>query len=76
MEETDRSAIGTIIDEIKAQRQRFRYLTFRYVQRSANKAAHQMANWGQLSDGPRYWIEDTPEALDNVLIADGREGIR
>lgn len=76
MEETDRSAISTIIEEIKAQKQRFWYSSFLFVRRSANKAAHQMAAWGRLSDGPRYWIEEAPVELDDILIADKREGIR
>lgn len=41
--EKDKSVCGRIVEDIKAQRQYFRSIRFRYTPRSGNRVAHELA---------------------------------
>ncbi|MBA0678197.1 hypothetical protein Goari_019557, partial [Gossypium aridum] len=59
-EELDRSTIGNTIKEIKCKIQRFRYLAFKHIPRTANGVAYSLVVWGQQFDSPRFWVEEIP----------------
>lgn len=66
----DKSNISSLIKEIKGRKHRFRSLSFKYVTREANKAAHGMAQEGRQRDKPQYWIEEAAAAVVGLIDHD------
>ncbi|KAL4385770.1 hypothetical protein GQ457_15G007970 [Hibiscus cannabinus] len=58
----DRSLIYPIVHDIKALSRNFGSISFCFVRRGANKAAHALAHECCSFDGPCYWIEEAPVA--------------
>lgn len=58
--EEDKSEISSLVKEIKGRALIFRSVSFRYMPREANKAAHGMAMEGRRHENLEYWIEEVP----------------
>lgn len=56
----DKSIIGPIIGDIKVLIESFHQVTFGFVRRSANMAAHELASLGREYTDPRLWVEEAP----------------
>ncbi|KAK5841122.1 hypothetical protein PVK06_010030 [Gossypium arboreum] len=63
----DRSSIKSIIHVIKEKSYRFSSIQFQYVQKEANTVAHEIAIEGKKFDGPQYWIEEVPCAVQDLV---------
>ncbi|MBA0623776.1 hypothetical protein Godav_009218, partial [Gossypium davidsonii] len=50
----------------------FEKITFRFVRRDANTAAHVLAGEGRRFSEPMYWVEEAPAAVDRIVAADWR----
>lgn len=69
-EEVDRSNISMIIQEIKHLALRFLRLTYTFINRSANQAAHTMTMEGKQWLGQNVWIEEVPNKVEIVVLID------
>ncbi|KAK8602673.1 hypothetical protein V6N13_084880 [Hibiscus sabdariffa] len=58
----DRSSIYSIVRDIKFLTRSFTSISFRFVRREANNAAHALARECRNYLDPRYWMEQAPEA--------------
>ncbi|KAL4332661.1 hypothetical protein GQ457_07G043390 [Hibiscus cannabinus] len=58
----DRSLICPIVHDIKVLSKDFNSISFCFVRRRANKAAHALARECRSFSGPCYWIEEAPTA--------------
>ncbi|KAK8507581.1 hypothetical protein V6N11_074043 [Hibiscus sabdariffa] len=58
----DRSSIYPIVRDIKFLTRSFTSISFRFVRREANNAAHALARECRNYLDPRYWMEQAPEA--------------
>lgn len=65
--ELDRSISGNIILEIKERIHSFWSIEFRQKPRLGNDVAHELAQWGRLSDSPRYWMEDVRAEIELLV---------
>ncbi|MBA0698836.1 hypothetical protein Goari_000522 [Gossypium aridum] len=43
---------------------------FQIVPRGANKATHRLALKGRRFEGPRYWMEEVPHAVEGLVNRD------
>ncbi|KAK8548039.1 hypothetical protein V6N12_060966 [Hibiscus sabdariffa] len=67
---TDRSIISPIINDIRIQRNLFERITFSFVGRAGNAAAHELAKLGSQFSEPMYWIEEVPTVVDRIVQRD------
>ncbi|KAK8479771.1 hypothetical protein V6N11_052705 [Hibiscus sabdariffa] len=58
----DRSLICPIVHDIKILSLDFNNISFCFVRRGANKAAHALAHECRNNPGPCYWVEEAPVA--------------
>ncbi|KAK9020495.1 hypothetical protein V6N11_010518 [Hibiscus sabdariffa] len=56
----DRSLICPIVHDIKVLSKDFSSISFCFVRRGANKAAHALAHECRSFSGPCYWVEEAP----------------
>ncbi|KAK8663631.1 hypothetical protein V6N13_083440 [Hibiscus sabdariffa] len=68
----DKSIIQPIITDIKAKLQLFEKITFSHVGRQGNAAAHALARIHTQFQLPRYWVEEAPQEVEQVTLADLR----
>ncbi|MBA0761373.1 hypothetical protein Gotri_024029 [Gossypium trilobum] len=73
-EELDRSTIGNTINEIKCKIQRFIYLAFKHIPRTANGVAYRLVVWGRQFDSPRFWVEEILSEVGHLLSEDRNGG--
>ncbi|KAK5832069.1 hypothetical protein PVK06_015869 [Gossypium arboreum] len=59
-----------VIQDIKDYVRCFEKITFRFVRRDANMAAHVLAGEGRRFSEPMYWVEEAPAAVDRIVAAD------
>jgi ribonuclease HI len=64
-----RNYVGTLVLGVKCNRHKFRHVSFRHVNRDANKAAHLLASLAHLEPN-RVWLEETPPQLVATLVMD------
>ncbi|KAK8478567.1 hypothetical protein V6N13_054235 [Hibiscus sabdariffa] len=58
----DRSLICPIVHDIKVLSKDFSSISFCFVRRGSNKAAHALAHECRSFSGPCYWVEEAPAA--------------
>jgi ribonuclease HI len=68
--ELDRSATGSLVQEIKNRLAGFQEVVVRHVQRSSNSAADFLAKRGCSTKYEQTWCDDVPDFLDLVLCKD------
>jgi hypothetical protein len=68
--ELDRSATGSLVQEIKNRLAGFQEVVVRHVQRSSNSAADILAKRGCSTKYEQTWCDDVPDFLDLVLCKD------
>ncbi|KAL4361294.1 hypothetical protein GQ457_04G002860 [Hibiscus cannabinus] len=64
----DKSAISPIIRDILLLKSLFEAITFSFVGRTGNKAAHALAKLGLQQGEPQYWIEEAPVSIEQVVL--------
>ncbi|KAK8554031.1 hypothetical protein V6N13_072952 [Hibiscus sabdariffa] len=70
----DVSVISPIVHDIKEAAREFESVTYCFVRREANNAAHTLAHEGRSLSSPRYWIEEAPPSATAAAELD-REGL-
>ncbi|KAH1115042.1 hypothetical protein J1N35_008420 [Gossypium stocksii] len=68
--EGDALIVISFIQEIKGKSHRFRSVQFKHVPREANKVVHGLAMEGWKYDGPQYWMEEAPGAVEELVNCD------
>ncbi|KAK8618037.1 hypothetical protein V6N13_115912 [Hibiscus sabdariffa] len=68
--ERDNSEIWALVANIHLLKRNFESITFNYVNRLGNNAAHILAKEGRLFSFPKIWIEDTPPKVEEVAQKD------
>ncbi|KAL4366884.1 hypothetical protein GQ457_05G001920 [Hibiscus cannabinus] len=68
----DKSIIQPIITDIKAKLHLFEKITFSHVGRQGNAAAHALARIHTQFQLPRYWVEEAPQEVEQITLADLR----
>ncbi|KAL4311864.1 hypothetical protein GQ457_01G034310 [Hibiscus cannabinus] len=68
----DKSIIQPIITDIKAKLHLFEKITFSHVGRQGNAAAHALARIHTQFQLPRYWVEEAPQEVEQITLANLR----
>lgn len=63
----DRSCISNVIKAVQNKCANFTKITFRFVPRSANTAAHTLAKEGRSYEWPKYWIKEAPNSVEDIV---------
>ncbi|KAK8547536.1 hypothetical protein V6N12_031673 [Hibiscus sabdariffa] len=71
---TDGSVISPIVEDIKEAAKDLESVTYCFVRREANNAAHTLAREGRSLCGPTYWIEEAPPSATSAARLD-KEGL-
>ncbi|KAL4385833.1 hypothetical protein GQ457_15G025620 [Hibiscus cannabinus] len=64
----DKSVISPIIRDILSLKTSFDNITFSFVARSGNASAHEMAKLGRQFGEARYWIEEAPASVEQLIL--------
>ncbi|GMI66103.1 hypothetical protein HRI_000279600 [Hibiscus trionum] len=68
----DKSETFAVISDIKSFCGQFESISFRYINRKLNDAAHTLACLGRSSQEPRIWIEEAPAQVEVIADRDRR----
>ncbi|KAK8694332.1 hypothetical protein V6N13_071886 [Hibiscus sabdariffa] len=68
--ERDNSEIWALVANIHLLKRNFESITFNYVNRLGNNAAHILAKEGRLFSFPKIWIEDAPPRVEETAQKD------
>ncbi|KAK8702125.1 hypothetical protein V6N13_020493 [Hibiscus sabdariffa] len=68
--ERDNSEIWALISNIHLLKMNFESITFKYVNRQGNNAAHVLAKEGRLFSNPKIWIEEAPLRVEEAAHTD------
>ncbi|KAK8516718.1 hypothetical protein V6N13_080825 [Hibiscus sabdariffa] len=64
----DKSEVSPIIRDILSLKISFDNITFSFVGRSENASAHEMAKLGRQFGEARYWIEEAPALVEQLIL--------
>ncbi|KAK8508390.1 hypothetical protein V6N12_055226 [Hibiscus sabdariffa] len=64
----DKSIVSPIIRDILLLKGLFEAITFSFVGMNGNKVAHALAKLGLQNAKPRYWIEEAPVSIEQVVL--------
>ena len=67
---TNQSRLGNIYEDIRVLAAGCRCLSFLWVKRSANRAAHSLAKHASLIEEDVYWMEESPPPAIQALYLD------
>ncbi|KAK9008855.1 hypothetical protein V6N11_080332 [Hibiscus sabdariffa] len=70
---SDKSIISPIVHDIKVLARDFDSISFRFVRRDANNAAHVLAREFRFQQDPLYWIEEAPQHTTIAVEMDIRK---
>ncbi|KAK8713134.1 hypothetical protein V6N13_148359 [Hibiscus sabdariffa] len=63
----DKSVISPIINDIRVLMDSFEEITFSFVNRAGNAAAHELARLGTHQTESRFWIEEAPASVEQIV---------
>ncbi|KAK8673098.1 hypothetical protein V6N13_111454 [Hibiscus sabdariffa] len=63
----DKSVISPIINDIRVLMGSFEEITFSFVNRAGNAAAHELARLGTHQTESRFWIEEAPASVEQIV---------
>ncbi|KAK8484205.1 hypothetical protein V6N12_057198 [Hibiscus sabdariffa] len=66
----DKSAISPIIRDTLVLKDLFEAITFSFMGKNGNKAAHTLAKLGLQHAEPRYWMEEVPVSIEQVVLCE------
>ncbi|MBA0692896.1 hypothetical protein Goari_010419 [Gossypium aridum] len=69
----DRSVLSPISQHIRVLAGVFEEVTYNFVPREANKAAHELAMVGRNLKLPYFWVEEAPSSVVEVAELDHQE---
>ncbi|MBA0869182.1 hypothetical protein Goshw_024265 [Gossypium schwendimanii] len=67
---TDRSILSPISQHIRVLAEAFEEVTYNFVPREVNRAAHELATVGRTQKHPCFWVEEAPPLVAEVAELD------
>ena len=64
------ASLETVTDNILAQLDRFRFVSFCHVKREGNRPAHILAQFAKQVGDFVVWLEETPNLIENTCFQD------